>query len=43
MYWKLKKTTAFLYHKNNDLVEYVQNVLLIVVFIYFQGKIKFSH
>ena len=33
----------FLCLKNNDSVEHVQKVLLIVVFIYFQGKIKFSH
>ena len=45
MYWTLKKTTnltAFLeiclYLKNNDSVEHVQKVLLIVLFIYFQGK-----
>ena len=44
---KLLNLTAFLeiclYLKNNDSVEHVQKVLLIVLFIYFQGKIKFSH
>ena len=29
----------FLYLKNNNSVEHVQNVLLIELFIYFQGKI----
>ena len=33
----------FSYLKNNDSVEHVQKVLLIVLFIYFQGQIKFSH
>ena len=33
----------FLYLKNNDSVEHAQKVLLIELFIYFQGKIKFSH
>ena len=33
----------FLYLKNNDSVEHVQKVLYIVLFIFFQGKIKFSH
>ena len=47
-HWKkLPNLTAFLeiclYLKNNDSVEHVQKVLLIVLFIYFQGKIKFSH
>ena len=48
MYWTLKKTTyfhnflgTFLKKKNNDSVENVQLVLLIVLFIYFQGKIEF--
>ena len=46
-YWKeLPNLTAFLeicvYLKNNDSVEHVQKVL-IVLLIYFQGKIKFSH
>ena len=47
-HWKtLSNLTAFLemclYLKNNDSVKHVQKVLLIVLFIYFQGKIKFSH
>ena len=46
-HWKkLPNLTALLeiclYLKNNDSVKHVQNVLLIVLFIYFQGKIKFS-
>ena len=32
---------TFLYLKNNNSVEHVQKVLLILLFIYFQGKIKF--
>ena len=44
---KLPNLTAFLeiflYLKNNDSVEHVYRVLLIVIFIYFQGKITFSH
>ena len=41
---KLPNLTAFfVYLKNNGSVEHVQKVLLIVLFIYFQGKIKFSH
>ena len=44
---KLSNLTAFLeiflYLKNNDSVEHVWKVLLIMLFIYFQGKIKFSH
>ena len=32
----------YLYLKSNDSVEHVQKVLLIVLFIYFKGKIKFS-
>ena len=39
--------TAFLeislYLKNNDSLEQVWKVLLIVLFIYFKGKIKFTH
>ena len=33
----------FLYLRNNDSVKHVEKVLLIALFIYFQGKIKFSH
>ena len=44
---KLPNLTAFLeifsYLKNIDSIEHVQKVLLIVLFIYIQGKIKFSH
>ena len=32
----------YLYLKSNNSVEHVQKVLLIVLFIYFKGKIKFS-
>ena len=47
-HWKkLPNLIAFLeiclYLKNNDSVEHVQKVLLTVLFIYFKGKIKFSH
>ena len=33
----------FFYVKNNDSVEYAYKSFLIVLFIYFQGKIKLSH
>ena len=33
----------FLYLKSNDSVEHVLRVLLIMLFIYFRGKIKISH
>ena len=43
---KFKKSCCqqiFLYRKNNNFVEHVQKVLLIVLFIYFQDKVKFSY
>ena len=50
MYWTVKKTTSFvafleifLYLKNCDSGKHVYKVLLIVLFIYFQRKIKFYH
>ena len=48
MNWTLKNTTyfsafleIFLYLTSSDSVEHVQKVFLIVLFIYFQGKISF--
>ena len=44
---KLPHLTAFLeiflYLKNNNYIENMHKVLLTVLFVYFQGKIKFSH
>ena len=44
---KLSNLTEFVkifsYFKNINSVEYVSKILLIVLFIYFQGKRKFSH
>ena len=39
----LASSKNFLYLKNNDSIEHVWKVLLIVLFIYFQGKIIFFH